>query len=183
MDRSPVFPKTIAPLAYVTRLALAAVAIVGLVGAAAGQAQTSKDLVPWRGTLTEGSQTAVLIPTDPPIMSVQYTAKGKDSLLGDITDVGHYFLRLSANGIPLAVTDGVFTSTGANGDAIQGTFSGIVRPSQKAGFLAFEFSGFITGGKGRFAGATGHDITRGELEVATGKSVSSWEGMLSRPKP
>jgi hypothetical protein len=40
----------------------------------------------------------------------------------------------------------------------------------------------VTGGKGRFAGAAGHDRLLVESELATGKSTMSWEGLISRPK-
>jgi len=115
-------------------------------------------------------------------MVVTYTAKVNDSVLGSATDTGHYLLRLGVDGTPLSVTDGVYTSTGANGDAIHGTFSGLVRPSEKPGFVVFEGVGFVTGGRGRFVGATGHDLTRSEIELATGKGSYSWEGVISMPK-
>jgi hypothetical protein len=182
MDRSPITRKAINALTYATRLALAVLVMVGLVGAAIAQAQTDRNLLAWRGASTEGSNTSFLLPLDPPIVVVTYTAKVNDSLLGSATDTGFYLLRLGFDGLPLSVTDGVYTSTGANGDAIHGTFSGLVRPSQKPGILVSETVGFVTGGKGRFAGATGHDLTRSEIELATGKGGYSWEGVISLPK-
>jgi hypothetical protein len=169
-------------LIYATRLALAVLVLVGFVGPVTAQAQTDRNLVAWHGTSTEGNSTSFLLPLDPPIMVVTYTARVSDSVLGAATDTGSYLVRLGFDGSPLAVINGVYTSTGANGDALYGTFSGLVRPSEKPGFVVSETVGFVTGGRGRFAGATGHDVSRSEIELATGKGGYSWEGVLSLPK-
>jgi hypothetical protein len=183
MDRFSIATRAISALPDATRWALAALVMVSLSATATAQAQADRNVVAWKGTFLEGgSSTSFLLPVDPPIMVVTYTAKGNDSVLGSVTDTGYYLLRLGFDGTPLAVTNGVYTSIGANGDAIRGTFSGLVRPSEKPGFVISETVGFVTGGAGRFAGATGHDRSRIEVELATGKQAGGWEGVLTMPK-
>jgi hypothetical protein len=163
-------------------LVVAACSVAGSVRSALAQQQQSKDLVPWKGTAT-GTSSAFVIPVDPPIAVVQFTATGESSALGTATTVGYFLMRIGADGTPMAVTDGIYVETAANGDAIYGTFSGLVRPSEKPGHIALEAISLISGGKGRFAGASGHDLLRAETELATGKGSFSWEGLISRPKP
>ncbi len=91
-------------------------------------------------------------------------------------------MRVGADGVPMSATDGIYAETTSSGDAIYGTFSGLIRASEKPGFITLEAVSLITGGKGRFAGATGHDRLRAESELATSKGSFSWEGLISRPR-
>jgi hypothetical protein len=159
-----------------------ALALACLSGPAVAQEQTRTDLVPWNGTAAS-TGTTFIIPADPPIAVVQFTAIGQSNMLGPSTTVGYFLMRLGADGTPLSVTDGMYVETAGNGDAIYGTFSGLIRPSEKPGFMILDGISVVTGGKGRFAGAAGHDRLRAETELATGKSTMSWEGLISRPKP
>jgi hypothetical protein len=59
------------------------------------------------------------------------------------------------------ITDGSFTLTGASGDTISGIYSG----HALAGLTGYVVSGPITGGTGRFAGATGFLTWKGTLET------------------
>lgn len=163
-------------------LTLAAVTFASLGCPVLAQEQTRTDLVPWRGTAA-GTGSNFVIPVDPPIVVVQFTATGESNMLGPSTTVGYSLMRIGADGTPMSVTDGIYVEMAANGDAIYGTFSGLIRPSEKPGFITMEGISVITGGKGRFAGASGHDRLRAESELATGKGSFSWEGLISRPKP
>lgn len=164
------------------RLVLAALAIVGFVGPAVAQAQTDKNLVPWRGTAS-ATATTFMIPTEPPVLIVHYTGTGEENVLGSFSTAGYYVLRLGADGNPVSLTDVIWVQTAENGDALYGTASGIVRPSDRPGVLVIEGASLITGGKGRLAGATGHDTWRAEIELETGKNSLTYEGLVSRPKP
>src|SRR5262249_53355079 len=151
---------------------LAAFSLAGLARPTLAQQQQNKDLVPWRGTAT-GTGSTFIIPVEPPIVVLQFTATGASNALGNSTTVGYCLMRVGADGTPLSVTDGIYAETAANGDAIHGSFSGLIRPSEKPGFVILEGIGLITGGRGRFVGATGHDLLRAETELATGKGSFS----------
>jgi hypothetical protein len=162
-------------------LAVAALSLATLSRPVVAQEQPSRELVTWKGTAA-GTSSAFIIPVDPPIVVVQFTATGESNMLGPSTTVGYFLMRVGADGLPLSATDGIYAETSAGGDAIYGTFSGLIRASEKPGFIVLEGVSLITGGKGRFAGAAGHDRLRSESELATGKGSFSWEGLISRPK-
>ena len=65
--------------------------------------------------------------------------------------------------------------TAANGDAIFVTWVGLVDPA-KGGFV-------ITGGKGRFQGATGSGVFTYTVNAAATEYETTYEGFISAPKP
>jgi hypothetical protein len=75
---------------------------------------------------------------------------------------------------------GTFTMTAANGDTISGTYAGAV--VAVAGDLGFyEQENVITGGTGRFAGASGAFHLSGIANLATLESSQKLSGTLSSP--
>jgi hypothetical protein len=78
-------------------------------------------------------------------------------------------------------SSGQFTTTGANGDAIFGTYSGHVVPTTATtGAIYGVF--VITGGTGRFVGATGGGGATGTLDFVTGEANDLLlKGTISRP--
>ncbi len=87
-----------------------------------------------------------------------------DTGTGEATHLGRYTLVAGEN-VDLAtgaITNGFFTLTAANGDTISGTYSGQALP----GLTGYVVSGPITGGTGRFAGASGFLIWHGTVDPA-----------------
>jgi len=86
----------------------------------------------------------------------------------------------------LDVTDlsyvGQTTWVTANGDSVAFSFEGQFVPTETPGLFDNVEHFLVTDGTGRFAGATGHDLSRSEIELATGKGGYSWEGVISQPK-
>jgi hypothetical protein len=85
-----------------------------------------------------------------------------DTGLGTATHLGRFTLSASED-IDLltgAVTNGSFTLTAANGDTVSGTYSGQALP----GLVGYLVSGPITGGTGRFGGATGFIVWHGTVD-------------------
>jgi len=80
-----------------------------------------------------------------------------------------------------AVTHGTFTLTAADGDEIFGTYSGRSAPTEEPGVVTYDDPGVITGGTGRFAGASGTADTSGRANLATGEYSGSLSGSVSRP--
>jgi hypothetical protein len=78
------------------------------------------------------------------------------------------------------VGEGSYIFTAANGDTLTADFSGLatlVAP----GVLTTHETAVITGGTGRFAGATGSFSADRTFYVATGVTVGSFEGTVSSP--
>jgi hypothetical protein len=75
---------------------------------------------------------------------------------------------------------GTFTMTAANGDTISGTYAGVV--VSVVGALGFyEQDNVITGGTGRFAGASGGFHLSGIANLATLESSQQLSGTVSSP--
>jgi len=86
----------------------------------------------------------------------------------------------------LALTDGVVVITAANGDAIFIRYSGLARPPAVAGEFAEGEKAFtVTGGRGRFVGATGNGVIHDSVQGGPGNIsfTSTFDGMITRPKP
>ena len=80
-----------------------------------------------------------------------------------------------------AVTDGSFTLTAANGDTVFGTHSGQVSPTADPSVIVYDDPGVITGGTGRFAGASGSVTQSGVANLATGEYRGTMTGSVSSP--
>jgi hypothetical protein len=152
-------------------LLLALVAGVALVGMVAAPALAA-DQVPFRGTLTG---TVTVTPIDPPIASVLIEATGTASQLGlfslEVPQTVNQALRVGS---------GSYIFTAANGDTLTADFSGtgtLVAP----GVLSTTETATITGGTGRFAGATGSFTAHRTFYIAAGQTVGSFTGWISTP--
>ena len=150
-------------------LALAVVVVLGLAGPVAAQVP-----VPFSGRL---AGVDVGTPQVPPLVSAQVKATGIATQLGKFTYLG----RLTVNRAT-GLGSGTFLFTAANGDTVFGTISG------KATFtpptvLSIVEIGTITGGTGRFAGATGSFSMTRLKNTVTGATTASFRGTISAPGP
>jgi hypothetical protein len=151
-----------------SRLAFVLVAVLGLARhAAAG------DLVPFRGNL-EGLVTRS---GAPPIVTVNISATGNATQLGQLAvSIPH-----SVNVVTRTAT-GEYLFVAANGDTLTATFIGASMPTPAdPTVLAIEEHATITGGTGRFAGATGGFTTERLYDTIAGTTVGSFEGTISTP--
>lgn len=74
------------------------------------------------------------------------------------------------------VTDGQYTFTAANGDTISGTYSAQLIPSGANSIVQGQFT--ITGGTGRFSGASGSGAASG-IQYTDGSASLSLTGTIS----
>ena len=102
---------------------------------------------------------------------------------GNATGLGSYSGQYRECLIPAtgAVTGGTFTLTAANGDEGFGTYSGQAFPTDDATVVNYRDPGVITGGTGRFAGASGSMTTSGLANLATGEYRGTITGSVSSP--
>lgn len=150
-------------------LALALVALL-----AVSVPAVAKELVPLKGTFS--GQTIGAVPTDDPdVLLVTTGGGGNATHLGRYTFVSPHFANLATG-----EAEGVQIFTAANGDTLTADFSGQFLPIE-GGFLAAELLATITGGTGRFQGATGSYTFDIVFDPATFQSTAVINGVLSKP--
>ncbi|MGI9181389.1 MAG: hypothetical protein ACR2H9_12925 [Longimicrobiaceae bacterium] len=111
----------------------------------------------------------------PPVhYGVSFTGSGQATHLGRTEATG--FLCLDA--ATFTFTGGTMTLTGADGSQLHGTLDGQLVPQE---WPLFEVAGTyaITGGSGRFAGASGSGVLRGEVNWETDEASFELEGTVS----
>lgn len=153
------------------RLPLALLAVLALAVTLAAPVAAA-DEVTFKGRL---AGTVAVTPLDPPLASVLIEATGNATQLGTFTlQVPHLVNQATRIG------QGTYVFTASNGDMLTADFSGqamLVEP----GVLTTHETAVITGGTGRFAGATGSFIADRTFYVVTGQTVGSFEGSVSAP--
>lgn len=153
-----------------TAIGVMALALVlGLAGPVA-----AADQVPFKGTL-EG--TVTITPLDPPFASVLIEGTG------NATHLGRYsveFIATVNQTTRQGVGPGRLVFTAANGDTL--TAEGMGQATLVApGVLSITETASITGGTGRFAGATGSFVIERTFFVAAGLTTGSFEGTMPSP--
>jgi hypothetical protein len=148
-------------------LALAIVAVLGLARPASAQQQ-----VPFLGRL---AGVVTRAPLTPPYVSALVTATGNATLLGQFQlSIPHTVNTAARTAV------GSYQFTAANGDTLSASFGG--KSMLKApGVLAIVETATITGGTGRFAGATGAFICQRLYNTVTGRTTGSFSGTISVP--
>jgi len=130
------------------------------------------DQLPFKGTL---EASATVTPLDPPLVSVLLQGSGVASQLGRFTFEFQHIVNQATR-----VGTGTYVFTAANGDTVTADITGqaaLVAP----GVLTVAETGVITGGTGRFAGATGNLTIERTFFVATGTTTGAFTGTISAP--
>ena len=133
----------------------------------------AREHVPFHGTL-DGM--ATITPLSPPLLSVTIDAAGTASHLGRFTVNVPHVVNAQTR---IAVGSYVFTA--ANGDTLRATFTGQATLTATPGVLAIAEEATITGGTGRFAGASGTFTTQRVFNQMTGWTSGSFAGTISSP--
>lgn len=153
------------------RLSLSLLAVLTLCAALVTPVAASGG-IPFKGHL---AGTVAVTPLDPPLASVLIEATGNATQLGAFTlRVPHLVNQATRVG------QGSYVFTASNGDVLTADFTGqatLVEP----GVLTMRETAVITGGTGRFAGASGSFIAERTFYIASGKTVGSFEGSVSAP--
>ena len=149
---------------------LALTALTLLLLAHTAQAQQT---VPFEGTLQGDVAHTAIAPT---IDSVVVDAVGTASHLGQFTvTIPHLVDRTTRTAV------GTYEFTAANGDTLTADFIGHAMPTATPGVLYIVETATITGGTGRFAGATGSFTTERLFDSIDGTTTGSFEGTISSP--
>jgi hypothetical protein len=143
-----------------------------LVMALAAPASAS-DQVPFRGSL---AGTATVTPISPPIVAVRIEATGTATYLGRFTlEAPHTVNQATLTAV------GTYLITAANGDTITADLAGTAVMVSPPNVVAITETATVTGGTGRFEGATGSIEVERIFDRSTGVTTGTLEGWISRP--
>lgn len=151
----------------------ALIGLLVLVALALPMSATAGGQIPLNGS--ETGTFRLLGPCETGGLALEVTGTGHATFIGSYT--GHY--RECFDPATGAVTGGSFTLTAENGDTLYGTYAGQAVPS--GANVSYDDPGVITGGTGRFAGASGIANTAGVANLATGEYQGTISGSVSTP--
>ena len=149
-------------------LALAVLAVLGLAGPALAQQQ-----VPFKGGLEGVVQVGAPTPQGVPVLV---------NATGNATQLGRFALAIP-HIVNRPTATGTYQFVAANGDRLTASFSGKATPTSTPGVLAIVETATITGGTGRFAGATGSFTCMRLFNTVTRTTTGSFNGAISAPGP
>ena len=136
----------------------------------------AQQLVPFNGAM-QGREIDTPQGGPPPT-----TLLADGSVRGIATLVGQFSLTYT---LTVNLANGTATGSAhliaANGNSIFTTIVGSSQPSGTPGVLSITEVNTVTGGTGRFAGATGSFITERLVNAATGFTSGSFHGMITPP--
>ena len=115
-----------------------------------------------------------------PVMFVHGTATGYATRIGRYTATYEEQVDLLTHP---GSSVGVLTVVAANGDVIFATQTGLGVPTPDPDVFSIVEVSTITGGTGRFAGATGTFTIARLVHLSTGDSSGSFSGTISHPAP
>ncbi|HVQ40665.1 MAG TPA: hypothetical protein VMS54_00590, partial [Vicinamibacterales bacterium] len=142
--------------------------------AAVGSAQTEAkggQQLPFQGSL-QAVETDVVTP---PTLLVNGKGTGTATHLGRFTAT----FTTTVNLLTGSATGGIYAFVAANGDHLDATFTGQGTPTSEPNIASIEETATITGGTGRFAGATGAFTVHRILNQVTGVSSGSFDGTIN----
>lgn len=148
-------------------LALAVLAVLGLASSAAAAKE-----VPFKGSI----QAVESNDTQFPELFVNSSGSGNATLIGRFTVTSEFEVNLLA-----LTSSGSADFIAANGDSLFSEVTGQAIPTEDRNVLFIVETFTITGGTGRFAGATGSFTVERILDSVTGITSGSIEGTVSSP--
>jgi len=104
---------------------------------------------------------------------------------GSETNIGTFTTKITfcVNPMTIEYINGEGTFTDAEGDELYITISGQVKPTTVPDYdLEFKDPFTITGGTGRFEGASGDGTTNSLVNQTTGRTDHVWNGMITMKK-
>lgn len=155
-----------------TQIAIITLAVAASTAALAGGAAAEKQ-TPFKGSL----QGVEIADVQFPKLFVDGSGSGKATHLGRFTMT--YELEVD---LLTSETFGSSVFTAANGDSLTTDITGHGSPTENPDVRSIVEVHTITGGTGRFAGATGGFIRKYLLNLVTGVTSGSFDGTIGLPK-
>ena len=131
--------------------------------------------VTFKGTL-DATADITFYPPPATFFDVLLQGSGTASHLGRFTLVAPHRVDTNTGGAA-----GTFTITAANGDRLTGDFTGASTPIELPNLFAIVETARITGGTGRFTGATGGFIMKRVVDLSSPFTSGTFEGTISSP--
>jgi hypothetical protein len=129
------------------------------------------DQIPFKGTL---AGTASITPLTPPMVAVRIEATGTATYLGRFAlEAPHVVNQATLTAV------GTYLITAANGDTITADLAGTATMVDPPNVVAITETATVTGGTGRFAGATGTIQVERVFNRATGVTTGTLQGWIS----
>ena len=147
---------------------------VNIGNAVTAQQPLQKVPIPVKARATAAAAVTLISP-DPYEAYAELTGTGISSHMGVIT------FASSHHNNQTTIWDGEYQITGANGDSQWGTYTGLFTGFIPPATIQFEATFIVTGGSGRFEGATGTLQAHGEMDNITKDSWVEVEGDLLLP--
>jgi hypothetical protein len=157
---------------YLTLFTFLGVAVPGV-----AQAQeVPKNLVDFKLVLNSRVNAAAtfVVPLDLPRASVKVEFAGEATFLGNVTGFEHALVQQGPDGKDVSI-DTIGVVNGSNGDAIFYAFR-MLGHTGEGGYV-------ITGGRGRFKGATGSGVIKAVAGTGDIQFVCTLVGKISPPTP
>lgn len=127
--------------------------------------------IPFKGTL---AGTATVTPLAPPVVAVEIHATGTATYLGRFTlHAPHVVNQATLTAV------GTYLLTAANGDTITADLAGTAVMLEPPNVIGITETATVTGGTGRFAGATGSIQVERVFNRATGVTTGTLQGWIS----
>jgi hypothetical protein len=133
-------------------------------------------VVPFKGEFVWQAAPATLARCQAGEVAASITKAGQATHLGNFTAVSSHCL----NPLTGAITEGKTIYLAANGDELRTDYTGQVSGSEPP--LRIDLSVTVTGGTGRFAGASGTISVVSDFNPATGGGAASMLGVMSSPR-
>jgi len=137
---------------------------------------SARDQVPFNGTVSGYVETQE--PVDECTVHTHVINSGNANELGAFHGTAEFYPNFCENPPNITYT-GSFHLFAANGDELSGTFEGYLSPTETPGVYDNHETSDVTGGTGRFTGATGHWDSGGQIDLTTeplcfGLPVQGW---------
>ncbi|MDB5322906.1 MAG: hypothetical protein JWN40_4537 [Phycisphaerales bacterium] len=113
---------------------------------------------------------------DPVTDAVLVEAAGNANHLGQFAVIAPHLVNT-----PTRTAAGRYEFTAANGDKVYADFTGVAHPTATSGVIAIVETATITGGTGRFAGASGSFVVQRLYDRIAGTTTGSFEGTITSP--
>lgn len=166
-------------MSQVRRISLVVVALMVALIAVPRPASAAR-LIPFQATVTESGFTPTLC-APVPSLCITLTGTGEATQMGEIEESAFVKNNLASNPAPGCHTETRGTTlTAANGDQITMHATGINCSTGPTTVTAVD-SYVVTGGTGRFSGASGSGTNTASINLANSTAVVTYSGTLSSP--
>jgi hypothetical protein len=143
-----------------------------------GSSLSAGPQVPFGGTMNATQVSVQMVSTSPITLKFTYAFSGQASHLGQATGIAHAVVVPT---VPATILSTDLTFTAANGDKVFGTFGWTFVPTKTPNILQPIIEYKLTGGTGRFVGATGGGTATGLFNSVTRQATCTFQGTISSP--